>query len=84
MPGSSRQHRGEKRRKELARQARQQEKRQRRAERKEAGGTGPPIDWEAAGGSPGEPDGASLDAPEAEAPDEGGGTAEPSPDDRRP
>jgi len=47
MPGSSRQHRGEKRRKELARQARQQEKRQKRTERKEAGGAGPPIDWEA-------------------------------------
>ena len=84
MPGSSRQHRGEKRRKELARQARQQEKRQRRSERKEAGGTGPPIDWEAAGGSPGEPDGTGVDAPEAEASDEGEATAEQPPDDHRP
>jgi hypothetical protein len=49
MPGSSRQHRGEKRRKELARKDWQEEKRQRRAERKAAGaGSGPPIDWEAA------------------------------------
>ena len=49
MPGSSRQHRGEKRRKELARKDWQEEKRQRRAERKAAGaGGGPPIDWEAA------------------------------------
>jgi len=48
MAGTSRQHRGEKRRKELARKARQEEKRQRRAERKGAGeGGGPPIDWEA-------------------------------------
>jgi hypothetical protein len=48
MAGSSRQHRGEKRRKELARKERQEVKRQRKAERK-AGGTagGPPIDWEA-------------------------------------
>jgi len=48
MAGSSRQHRGEKRRKELARKERQEEKRLRKAERK-AGGTGggPPIDWEA-------------------------------------
>jgi hypothetical protein len=49
MPGSSRQHRGEKRRKELARKDWQQEKRQRRAEKKPGGvGGGPPIDWEAA------------------------------------
>ena len=48
MAGSSRQHRGEKRRKELARKARQEEKRQRRAEKKDVGaGGGPPIDWEA-------------------------------------
>ena len=48
MAGSSRQHRGEKRRKELARKARQEEKRQRKAERKDSGtGGGPPIDWEA-------------------------------------
>lgn len=48
MAGSSRQHRGEKRRKELARKARQEEKRQRRAEKKPGGeGSGPPIDWEA-------------------------------------
>jgi hypothetical protein len=48
MAGSSRQHRGEKRRKELARKARQEEKRQRKAERKNSGtGGGPPIDWEA-------------------------------------
>jgi len=49
MAGSSRQHRGEKRRKELARKEWQEEKRQRRAEKKSAGaGSGPPIDWEAA------------------------------------
>lgn len=48
MAGSSRQHRGEKRRKELARKARQEEKRQRKTERKTSGaGEGPPIDWEA-------------------------------------
>jgi hypothetical protein len=48
MAGTSRQHRGEKRRKELARKARQEEKRQRRAEKKGTGeGSGPPIDWEA-------------------------------------
>ena len=48
MAGSSRQHRGEKRRKELARKARQEEKRERRAEKKPGGaGSGPPIDWEA-------------------------------------
>ena len=48
MAGTSRQHRGEKRRKELARKARQEEKRQRRAEKKGVGeGGGPPIDWEA-------------------------------------
>jgi hypothetical protein len=48
MAGSSRQHRGEKRRKELARKERQEEKRQRKAERKISGaGGGPPIDWEA-------------------------------------
>jgi hypothetical protein len=48
MAGTSRQHRGEKRRKELARKARQEEKRQRRAEKKPGGeGGGPPIDWEA-------------------------------------
>jgi hypothetical protein len=54
MAGSSRQHRGEKRRKELARKERQEVKRQRRAERKAGGaGSGPPIDWEAAAaGSP--------------------------------
>jgi hypothetical protein len=48
MAGTSRQHRGEKRRKELARKARQEEKRQRKAEKKNSGaGAGPPIDWEA-------------------------------------
>jgi hypothetical protein len=48
MAGSSRQHRGEKRRKELARKERQEVKRQRKAERKAAGAAGgPPIDWEA-------------------------------------
>ncbi len=61
MAGSSRQHRGEKRRKELARKARQEEKRQRKTERKNGvAGGGPPIDWEA--GSPG-----SMPAGEAEA-----------------
>jgi hypothetical protein len=84
MPGSSRQHRGEKRRKELARQARQQEKRQRRSERKEAGGAGPPIDWEAAGTSAGNPDGTGMDSPETDAPNEGEADREPSPDDRLP
>jgi len=84
MPGSSRQHRGEKRRKELARQARQQEKRQRRSERKEAGGAGPPIDWEAAGGASGESDGTGVDAPAADASDEGEAAAERPPGDRRP
>jgi hypothetical protein len=50
MAGSSRQHRGEKRRKELARKARQEEKRQRKVEKKTSGaGSGPPIDWEASG-----------------------------------
>lgn len=49
MPGSSRQHRGAKRRKELARKDWQQEKRQRRVERKAGdAGSGPPIDWDAA------------------------------------
>ena len=53
MAGSSRQHRGEKRRKELARKARQEEKRQRRAEKKGAGpGSGTPIDWEAGESGP--------------------------------
>ncbi len=48
MAGSSRQHRGEKRRKELARKERQEVKRQRKAERKASGESGgPPIDWEA-------------------------------------
>lgn len=48
MAGSSRQHRGEKRRKELARKERQEVKRLRKAERKAGGaGGGPPIDWEA-------------------------------------
>lgn len=50
MAGKSRQHKSEKRRKELSRQARQQEKRERRSE-KTAGGGGPPIDWSEA--SPG-------------------------------
>lgn len=48
MAGTSRQHRGVKRRKELARKDRQEEKRVRKAERKTSGtGGGPPIDWEA-------------------------------------
>jgi hypothetical protein len=84
MPGSSRQHRGEKRRKELARQARQQEKRQRRSERKEAGGAGPPIDWEAAGTSPGDPDGTGMDSPAADAPNGGEAGAQLPPDERSP
>jgi hypothetical protein len=85
MPGSSRQHRGEKRRKELARQARQQEKRQRRTERKEAGGAGPPIDWDATvGTAPGAPTtepadgGPTIPAAEDDAP------AEQRPADARP
>ena len=44
MAGNSRQHKSEKRRKELMRQARQQEKRERRGDKGPAGG-GPPIDW---------------------------------------
>jgi hypothetical protein len=49
MAGSSRQHRSEKRRKELARQAKQTEKRERKTSRDDAGrGAGPPIDWAAA------------------------------------
>lgn len=44
MAGKSRQHKSEKRRKEVTRQARQKEKRERRAE-KGPGGGGPPIDW---------------------------------------
>jgi hypothetical protein len=54
MPGSSRQHRSEKRRKELARQAKQVEKRERKTARADAErGAGPPIDWtEAAPGVP--------------------------------
>jgi hypothetical protein len=50
VAGKSRQHKSEKRRKELTRQARQQEKRERRAD-KAAGSGGPPIDWSEA--SPG-------------------------------
>jgi hypothetical protein len=54
MAGSSRQHRSEKRRKELARQAKQLEKRERKGTRGDAEpGAGPPIDWtEAAPGVP--------------------------------
>jgi hypothetical protein len=57
VAGKSRQHKSEKRRKELTRQARQQEKRERRTEKPHGGG-GPPIDWgDAPGGVPqaGEP-----------------------------
>jgi hypothetical protein len=53
MPGSSRQHRSEKRRKELARQAKQKEKRERKPGETTERGAGPPIDWtEAAPGVP--------------------------------
>ncbi len=46
MAGNSRQHRSEKRRKELARQAKQKEKRERKSQRPEGeAGSGPPIDW---------------------------------------
>jgi hypothetical protein len=45
MAGTSRQHRGEKRRKELARKAKQEEKRQRKTDRAGEAGGGPPIDW---------------------------------------
>ena len=68
MAGSSRQHKSEKRRKELSRQARQKEKRERRAD-KGPGGGGPPIDWsEAPPGviPPGEPAGESASAPTEE------------------
>ena len=52
MGGKSRQHKSEKRRKELTRQARQKEKRERRSD-KTPGGGGPPIDWsEAPAGAP--------------------------------
>jgi hypothetical protein len=44
VAGKSRQHKSEKRRKELTRQARQKEKRERRSD-KTVGGGGPPIDW---------------------------------------
>jgi hypothetical protein len=44
VAGKSRQHKSEKRRKELSRQARQKEKRERRSD-KTPGGGGPPIDW---------------------------------------
>ncbi len=44
MAGKSRQHKSEKRRKELTRQARQKEKRDRRTDKVRDGG-GPPIDW---------------------------------------
>ena len=64
MAGSSRQHRGEKRRKELARKAKQEEKRQRRTDRKGEAGGGPPIDW---GEMPVAPvDGSEVGAPEGE------------------
>lgn len=57
MAGSSRQHRSEKRRKELARQAKQAEKRERRGQPAGEQGSGPPIDWsEAAPGVPVPPD----------------------------
>jgi hypothetical protein len=49
VPGKSRQHKSEKRRKELNRQARQKEKRERRSEQKGEPGGGPPIDWGEAG-----------------------------------
>jgi hypothetical protein len=52
VPGKSRQHKSEKRRKELTRQSRQKEKREKRGEKGESGG-GPPIDWsEALPGTP--------------------------------
>jgi hypothetical protein len=58
VAGNSRQHRSEKRRKELARQAKQKEKRERKTTRDEGeAGSGPPIDWgEATGGLPQEAD----------------------------
>jgi hypothetical protein len=67
MPGSSRQHRSEKRRKELARQAKQVEKRERKATRGGVEpGAGPPIDWnEAAPGVP-VPPGVETESPAEE------------------
>jgi hypothetical protein len=67
VAGNARQHRSEKRRKELTRQAKQKEKRDRRAGEKpgEPGG-GPPIDW---GEVP----------PEAPRPDEPEAAADPAP-----
>ena len=64
MPGKSRQHKSEKRRKELTRQSRQKEKREKRGEKGESGG-GPPIDWSEA--LPGTPlaDGLIPEAPPA-------------------
>jgi len=58
VAGNSRQHRSEKRRKELARQAKQKEKRERKTTRGEGeAGGGPPIDWgEATGEVPAEAD----------------------------
>ncbi len=69
MAGSSRQHRGEKRRKELARKAKQEEKRQRRAEKKPGEGSGPPIDWEAAEGGVAPPINPEMDSEPEESQD---------------
>ena len=68
MAGTSRQHRGEKRRKELARKAKQEEKRQRKTDKAGEAGGGPPIDWGEMTTSPeGVPEaGAPVVEPEAE------------------
>jgi hypothetical protein len=68
VAGNSRQHKSEKRRKELMRQARQQEKRDRRGE-KGPGGGGPPIDWSEAPPGAIRPDDLPFDTPAEDAPD---------------
>ncbi len=64
MPGSSRQHRSEKRRKELARQAKQEEKRGRKTGRADGErGAGPPIDWAEAAPGVAVPPGVQAEPP---------------------
>ena len=70
MPGKSRQHKSEKRRKELTRQARQEEKRARRSD-KAPGSGGPPIDWSEAPPGTLVPDAASPEAADDVSEDQG-------------
>ena len=67
MAGTSRQHRGEKRRKELAGKAKQEEKRQRKTDRAGEAGGGPPIDWGEMNTLPPEGSEAGVPAVESEA-----------------